>query len=679
MFRSSRSNPAIAGFVILVLTCSQLVALGGQASQDQLTRHGESNQKSSAKKRTRKKKKKTRQTSFPLMNLITSIERPSSQPAINISSPSQETVTPNVTGPRQGTNRAARTPGVHITPVKPAGAPSFNATNGSPITVEAINPNPEQPIQPAIPYSSDIDVVGLTGVVTSVSVSINGLSHSNPDDLDMLLVAPNGLAFHFWSDVGGSTDVESLTVTVADNGVEALPDGPSLVSGTTYRPFNNEIQGDQDLDTDEFPVPAPGGPYNEPAAAGSATFTSVFAGMTGDQAGGTWQLFITDDKEGDGGSIANGWTLNITTEQPPTTAGQLIISEFRTKGPEGPTDEFVELYNTTGAPLIVQASDETQGLGVAASDGVVRCVVPNGTVIPKGGHFLCANGGAKKSLTRNPRSNTTNLVDQFYGLDIPDNAGIALFSSSASVSNSQSISTRLDAVGSTLEENSLYKEGTGYPAITANNLDHSFYRDMRPGGQPKDTGNNATDFLFVDTNATPTEAGQRLGSPGPQGLTDSRIANEAVVVTIGFPCRSVTEPPNRIRSQTPDQQGNSALGTMGVVKTVTNNSANDINTLRFRTFDITTAPAPSGSIADLRWLNSADLSLADVCSGEETVLARGITLDGPPRPLGGGFNTSGTVNLAQPLLPGETILVHFLWGVQQAGSFRVIVNIEILP
>ncbi len=425
-------------------------------------------------------------------------------------------------------------------------------------------------------------------------------------------------------------------------------------------------------------MPAQGGPYNEPAPVGSSTFTSVFAGMTGEQAGGTWQLFVTDDKEGDGGSIANGWTLNITTEQPPTTAGQLIISEFRTKGPNGSSDEFVELYNTTGAPLIVQSSDGSSGLGVAASDGVVRCVIENGTVIPKNGHYLCANGSLQESLRRNLKGRTVNLADQFFSLEIPDNAGIALFSSSVSNSLSQSLGTRLDAVGSSTEENTLYKEGTGYPAISAQNLEHSFYRDLRPNGEPKDTGNNVADFLFVDTNATATEAGQLLGSPGAQGLTDTRTANDSVVVGLGFPCRGVAEIPNRIRSNIPDQQGNSALGTLSVVKTVLNSSANEIHTLRFRVFDMTTFPSPAG-VADLRWLNSDNQVFADVCGGEDAIQSLGITLDAPPRPLGGGFNSSGIVNLVQPLQPGEQIRVIFLWGVQQTGRFRVIVNIETLP
>jgi len=36
-------------------------------------------------------------------------------------------------------------------------------------------------------------------------------------------------------------------------------------------------------------------------------------------------------------------------------------------------------------------TDALAGYGVAASDGVLRCTIPNGTVIPARGHFLCVN------------------------------------------------------------------------------------------------------------------------------------------------------------------------------------------------------------------------------------------------------------------------------------------------
>jgi len=74
------------------------------------------------------------------------------------------------------------------------------------------------------------------------------------------------------------------------------------------------------------------------------------------------------------------------------TAGQIIITEFRLRGPvpNAAENEFIELYNASGADHTVTAASGT-GYGVAASDGTTRCSIPNGTVIPNRGHYLCVN------------------------------------------------------------------------------------------------------------------------------------------------------------------------------------------------------------------------------------------------------------------------------------------------
>ena len=67
-----------------------------------------------------------------------------------------------------------------------------------------------------------------------------------------------------------------------------------------------------------------------------------------------------------------------------------MISEFRYRGPNGASDEFIEIYNRSGADHTVAAASGT-GYAIAISDNVVRCVIPNGTVIPNRGHYLCVN------------------------------------------------------------------------------------------------------------------------------------------------------------------------------------------------------------------------------------------------------------------------------------------------
>jgi hypothetical protein len=376
------------------------------------------------------------------------------------------------------------------------------------------------------------------------------------------------------------------------------------------------------------------------------------------------------------------------------TAGSLIISEFRVRGPNGANDEFIEIYNDSGADHTVAGGGT--GYAVAASNGVARCVIPNGTVIPNRGHYLCVNS-VGYSLASYPAGNgTTATGDATYTTDIPDNAGIAIFNTS--VAANFVLANRLDAVGSTSEANTLYKEGTGYPALVPFSIDYSFYRDTcGKGGSittfgqctistPKDTNNNAADFIFVDTNGTSAGAGQRLGAPGPENLSSPIQRNDSFPVTLLDPCVGTASPPNRVRDFTSSPVNNSTFGTLDIRRTVTNNTGGNVTRIRWRVIDLTTFPAPSG-IADLRPRTSTAVVVtvdrAPCGSGTSNVTVQGTTLEQPPsQPNGGGFNSSmssGTVTLATPIANGGTLDLRFLLGIQQTGSFKFFVNVEALP
>ena len=81
--------------------------------------------------------------------------------------------------------------------------------------------------------------------------------------------------------------------------------------------------------------------------------------------------------------------LHVTPTVALPEATTLVISEFRVRGPNGANDEFIEIYNGTGADHTVAGGGS--GYAVVASDGTARCVIPNGTVIPNRGHYLCVN------------------------------------------------------------------------------------------------------------------------------------------------------------------------------------------------------------------------------------------------------------------------------------------------
>ncbi|HEV2904006.1 MAG TPA: proprotein convertase P-domain-containing protein, partial [Pyrinomonadaceae bacterium] len=158
---------------------------------------------------------------------------------------------------------------------------------------------------PANPYPSNISVSGIVGTVTNVRVKLTGLNHTFPGDVDMLLVGPTGQKFTILSDVLGTNDWVNINYTLDDSGATLVPSTGTAVSGT-FRPTN---YGTGDL----FPVPAPLGPYQFPATAGSATFASVFNGQNPN---GTWSLYVVDDAGADAGNVSGGWTLEITTEDP---------------------------------------------------------------------------------------------------------------------------------------------------------------------------------------------------------------------------------------------------------------------------------------------------------------------------------------------------------------------------
>ena len=375
-------------------------------------------------------------------------------------------------------------------------------------------------------------------------------------------------------------------------------------------------------------------------------------------------------------------------------SGQLIISEFRVRGPNGANDEFIEIYNNSGADHTVAGGGT--GYGVAASNGVARCVIPNGTVIPNRGHYLCVNS-VGYSLASYPAGNgTTATGDATYTTDIPDNAGIAIFNTS--IAANFILANRMDAVGSTSEANTTYKEGTGYPALVPFSINYSFYRDDcgKSGSittfgactisTPKDTNNNAADFIFVDTNGTSAGAGQRLGAPGPENLSSPIQRNASFAVNLLDVCVATASPPNRVRDFTSDPPNNSTFGTLDFRRTIVNNTGGNVTRLRFRISDLTTFPAPSG-IADLRPRTSTAVVVTvdrPPCgSGTSNVTVNGTTLEQPPsQPNGGGFNSSlsaGTITLATPLANGASIDIRFLFGIQQTGSFKYTLNIEALP
>jgi subtilisin-like proprotein convertase family protein len=159
------------------------------------------------------------------------------------------------------------------------------------------------PKGPATTYPATITVSGFKrGRIKDVNVRIPGFSHNFPDDVDILLVGPQGQRAIILSDVGGDKATTSpVDLTIDDEATQSLPVNGPLVNGTfdSTNAFGNDANG-----IDVFPAPA--------AATSADTSTFLFE-FDGTNPNGKWQLFVVDDDPVAGGVLlAPGWTLTIT-------------------------------------------------------------------------------------------------------------------------------------------------------------------------------------------------------------------------------------------------------------------------------------------------------------------------------------------------------------------------------
>ena len=115
----------------------------------------------------------------------------------------------------------------------------------------------------------------------------------------------------------------------------------------------------------------------------------------------------------------------------------VVISEFRTRGPAGASDEFVEIYNNSDKAV------DVSGWKIRGSSnaGTItnKLTINAGTSIPARGHFLAANSGGYSG---------TVAADQNYTSAIADDGGIAV---------TLPDDTIIDQVG--LSAGSAFKEG----------------------------------------------------------------------------------------------------------------------------------------------------------------------------------------------------------------------------
>lgn len=225
-----------------------------------------------------------------------------------------------------------------------AGASTFS--NPAPIAAPASGT-----LGPASPYPSTISVAGMpVGLAAGPRVTLNGLAHGFPRDLDILLVGPEGSSFVgqrslLMSDVCGSnlTALTGQNFTFVPSGGLVLPANPaSTCQGGISAPTDN------DPASDAFPAPAP--PVVSPAN---------LAQFAGTKTNGTWQLWANDDLGGGVGTIAGGWSLELL---PKVKCGGKQATSYALVGTPG--DDLISGTSANDVVVGLGGDDRVQtGLG----------------------------------------------------------------------------------------------------------------------------------------------------------------------------------------------------------------------------------------------------------------------------------------------------------------------------
>jgi len=314
----------------------------------------------------------------------------------------------------------------------PVGSSSGSITlpNGAPGTTNGV----------AGPYPKPLAIAGVPGTITSLSVRLDGLTHTFPGDLDMLLVGPGGQRAMFMSDVGGSGDVSNLTLTFADGA--PAPSASQLVAGT-FAPTDAETG-------DAMAAPAPAGPY-----------TAALSVFNGTNPNGTWNLYIVDDAASDTGSLT-GFTLIMATTgsagdysgtsgtlsfPPGTTTQTITVPVTGDTTPEANETFFVNLTNASNAVI-----SDGQGVGTIVNDdgsgpitNVDAYTTPSGTPLTVAAPGVLANdsanGNGNGSLTAAiaslPSNGSVSLQPNGAFTYTPGAgfSGVATFSYTAQASN----------------------------------------------------------------------------------------------------------------------------------------------------------------------------------------------------------------------------------------------------
>jgi hypothetical protein len=206
---------------------------------------------------------------------------------------------------------------------------------------------------------STIEVSGFITEVIDVDLTLHNVNFgaASSQDMDILLMGPEGQTAIVLSDVGGDLPTNNATIVLDDQAAGQLPSNSALTSGT-FQPTN---VGSPDT------IKLPNGDNLTPSS------NSALSGFNGADPNGSWRLFAYDDTgNGNTGSITGGWSLRITS---------------RNSAPSAQPDSF---QARAGQTLTVNAAGVLGNDADHDNDTLTAIVVDK----PKKGQFnLLPNGG----------------------------------------------------------------------------------------------------------------------------------------------------------------------------------------------------------------------------------------------------------------------------------------------
>jgi predicted extracellular nuclease len=180
----------------------------------------------------------------------------------------------------------------------------------------------------------------------------------------------------------------------------------------------------------------------------------------------------------------------------------LVISEFRTRGPLGGNDEFVEVFNPTAAAVDISGW-KIRGSNASGTIGD-RATFPAGTTLGPQCYFLVTNATASTGYSGSVAGNLT------YTTGITDDGGLALTRGDNSI---------VDQAG--MSAGSAFGEGTRLASFGATNGDRAYARTPTSGS---DTGDNATDFVMTTPSGPQNLASVAGCAGGPIDQGDAVIS-----------------------------------------------------------------------------------------------------------------------------------------------------------